>query len=73
MVPIRDATFPQKPITGTALNHRIASNYRQLLADYGSLPANYQPLCGFDYNGYFPRPGGLPTRLVFLPQITADN
>ena len=32
-----DATFSSKPITGTALHHQIANNYRQLPAHYGSL------------------------------------
>ena len=43
--------FSSKPITGTATHHRIVNNYRQLPADYGSLPANYRHLYGFHYIG----------------------
>ena len=35
----RDATLAPKPITGIAPHHRIANDYRQLPADYGSLTA----------------------------------
>ena len=46
---IRDASFPSKPITSTAPHHQTANNYRQLPADYGSLPANYRHSYGFHY------------------------
>ena len=45
----RDATFPQKAITGTAPHHQITNNYQRLPADYVSLLANYRHVYGFHY------------------------
>ena len=55
-VQTRDATFLQKPITGTAPHHQLTNNYRQISADYDLLPANYRHLYGFHCKGCLPLP-----------------